>query len=163
MAKIRSRWLTGALRRAPGAGCKSKYGVKTIVMRLPENRVQDVENLLGRGGLECVTESKHEIVTKSVESITESKAEPIEDIRRIVERWGELLKPHQDATGQVKQPLIKGEYSQRNGWMKCLQRAMVIMSKVSLTRAFGDLPPGSSALSFTASSLKASPNTLRSH
>jgi hypothetical protein len=27
----------------------------------------------------------------------------IEDIRRIVKRWGELLKPHQDANSQVKQ------------------------------------------------------------
>jgi hypothetical protein len=45
-------------------------------------------NLTGRGG---------------IESVTESKSEPIEDIRRIVERWGELLKPHQDANGQVKQ------------------------------------------------------------
>ena len=34
-----------------------------------------MESLLGGGG---------------VESVTESKAEPIEDIRRIVERWGEL-------------------------------------------------------------------------
>jgi hypothetical protein len=63
----------------PGAGRKSKYGVKTIVMRVPEDRVQEVQNLLGGGGLE---------------SVTESKAEPIEDIRRIVERWGELLRPH---------------------------------------------------------------------
>jgi hypothetical protein len=63
----------------------------------------------------------------------------------------------------VEQSLIKGEYSQRNSWKKCLQRVMVIMPKVSLTRAFGDLYPGSSALSFTAPSLKASPNTLRSH
>src|SRR5439155_23255883 len=88
----------------PGAGRKSKYGVKTIVMRVPEDRVQEVENLIGGGGLESVTESKHEIVTESVESVTESKAEPIEDIRRIVERWGEKLVPHQDASGQVKQP-----------------------------------------------------------
>ena len=78
-------------------------------MRVPENRVQEVQNLIGGGGLESVTESKHEIVTESVESVTESKAEPIEDIRRIVERWGELLKPHQDANGQVKQP----------HWAKC--------------------------------------------
>jgi hypothetical protein len=42
-------------------------------------------------------------------SATESKAEPIEDIRRIVERWGEKLVPHQDANGQVKQPR----------WSKC--------------------------------------------
>jgi hypothetical protein len=27
----------------------------------------------------------------------------IEDIRRILERWGEKLKPHQDASGQAKQ------------------------------------------------------------
>jgi hypothetical protein len=57
-------------------------------MRVPEDRVQEVENLIGGDGLE---------------SVTESKAEPIEDIRRIVERWGKLLQPHQDANGQVKQ------------------------------------------------------------
>jgi hypothetical protein len=56
-----------------GAGRKSKYGVKTVVMRIPENRVQEVKNLIGGGGLE---------------SVTESKAKPIEDIRRIIERWG---------------------------------------------------------------------------
>jgi hypothetical protein len=71
----------------PGAGRKPKYGTKTVVMRIPENRVQKVQNLIGGGDLE---------------SVTESKAEPIEDIRRIVERWGEKLKPHQDASGQVK-------------------------------------------------------------
>ena len=70
----------------PGASRKSKYGVKTIVMRIPENRVHEVQNLLGGGGLESVTESKVEIVTESTESVTESKAEPIEDIRRTVER-----------------------------------------------------------------------------
>ena len=78
-------------------------------MRIPENRVQEVQNLIGGGGLESVTESKHEIVTESSESVTESKAEPIEDIKRIIGRWGELLKPHQDAKGQVKQPR----------WSKC--------------------------------------------
>jgi hypothetical protein len=78
----------------PGAGRKTKYGTKTVVMRIPENRVQEVQNLLGGGGLE---------------SVTESKAEPIEDIRRIVERWGEKLVPHQDARGQVTQPR----------WSKC--------------------------------------------
>jgi hypothetical protein len=87
--------------RRPGAGRKPKYGTKTVVMRIPENRVQEVQNLLAGTGDESVTESKHEIVTESVESITESKAEPIEDIRRIVERWGELLKPHQDASGRA--------------------------------------------------------------
>jgi hypothetical protein len=54
-----------------------------------------------------------EIVTESVESVTESKAEPIEDIRRIGE-----------------QPLIKCEYSQRNGWKKWLQGAIVQMLKM---------------------------------
>ena len=49
-----------------------------------QNWVQEVENLIEGGGLESVTES--------VNSVTESKAEQIEDIRRIVERWGELLK-----------------------------------------------------------------------
>jgi hypothetical protein len=63
-------------------------------MRIPENRVQEVQNLLEGGGLESVTESKHEIVT-------ESKAEPIEDIRRIIERWGEKLVPHQNPDGKV--------------------------------------------------------------
>jgi hypothetical protein len=90
--------------RRPGAGRKYKYGVKTIVMRVPEDRVQEVQNLIGGGGLESVTASKHEIVTESVEPVTESKAEPIENIRRIVEVWGEKLIPHQDASGQVKQP-----------------------------------------------------------
>jgi hypothetical protein len=47
----------------PGAGRKSKYGVKTIVMRVPEDRVQEVRNLIEGGGLESVTESKDEIVT----------------------------------------------------------------------------------------------------
>ena len=62
----------------PGAGRKSKYGVKTVVMRIPENRVQEVENLIAGGPVETVTES--------IESVTESKAEPIEDIWRIIER-----------------------------------------------------------------------------
>jgi hypothetical protein len=61
-------------------------------MRIPENQVWEVQNLIGGGSLESVTESKHEIVTESVESVTESKAEPIEDIRRIVERWGGAAK-----------------------------------------------------------------------
>jgi hypothetical protein len=76
----------------PRAGRKSKYGIKTIVMRVPEDRVQEVQNLIGGSSLESVTKSKHEIVT-------ESKAESIEDIRCIVERWGELLKPHQNHQG----------------------------------------------------------------
>lgn len=77
----------------PGAGRKSKYSIKTVVMRIPENRVHEVQNLIGGGSLESVTESKDEIVTESVESVTESKAEPIEDIRRIVERWGVAKTP----------------------------------------------------------------------
>jgi hypothetical protein len=93
----------------PGAGRKSKYGVRTVVMRIPEDRMQEVQNLIREGTLESVTESKHEIVTESVESVTESKAKPIEDMRCIVERWGEKLVPHQDASGQVKQPR----------WAKC--------------------------------------------
>ena len=56
----------------PGAGRKSKYGAKTVVMRIPEIRVREVQKLL---------------TGAHVESVTESKAEPIEDIRRIVERW----------------------------------------------------------------------------
>jgi hypothetical protein len=47
-----------------GAGRKSKYGAKTVVMRVPEDRVQEVRNLIGGGGLESVTESKDEIVTE---------------------------------------------------------------------------------------------------
>jgi hypothetical protein len=62
-------------------------------MRIPENRAEEVRKLIGRGGLESVTKSKHEIVTESFESVTESKAESIEDIRRIVERWGRSLCP----------------------------------------------------------------------
>ncbi len=54
-----------------GAGRKPKYGTKTVVMRVPEDRVQEVQNLIGGGGLESVTESKH-----------------VEDIKRILKRWG---------------------------------------------------------------------------
>jgi chromosome segregation ATPase len=169
----------------PGAGRKSKYGVKTVVMRIPENRVQEVQNLIGRGGLESVTKSKHEIVTESLKSVTESKLldelkAEIEEARKEIKfmamensrlsqqlisanenvkatedlagkmeaqaadkggklervqaelealkgtvsnqppalldglialktRWGALLQPHQDASGQVKQPR----------WAKC--------------------------------------------
>jgi hypothetical protein len=57
-------------------------------MRIPENRVHEVESLLAGARVESVTESKHEIVTESVENVTESKEEPIEDIRHIVEHWG---------------------------------------------------------------------------
>ena len=57
----------------PGAGRKSKYGVKTIVMRVPEDRLQEVQNLIGGGGVETVTESRDEAVTESVEAVTESK------------------------------------------------------------------------------------------
>ncbi len=66
----------------PGAGRKPKYGTKTVVMRIPENRVQEMQNLLAGTGVESVTESKHEIVTESVEPVTESKVEATEDIRR---------------------------------------------------------------------------------
>jgi chromosome segregation ATPase len=145
----------------------------------------EVQNLIGGGGVESVTESKHEIVTESVESVTElklldelkaeleearkeikfmavensrlsqqlisanenakaaedlagkmeaqaadkgnklervqaelealkgtiSKQPPnlIEDLKAVMERWANLLQPHQDATGQVKQPR----------WQKC--------------------------------------------
>jgi hypothetical protein len=72
-------------------------------------RYEVQKNLLGGGGLEYVTELRDEIVTESVESVTESKAEPIEDIRRIVERWGEKLVPHKDASDHIKQPR----------WSKC--------------------------------------------
>ena len=60
-----------------GSGRKPKYGTKTVVMRVSQDRVQEVHNLIGGSGLE---------------SVTESNVEPIEDIRRIIERWGELLK-----------------------------------------------------------------------
>jgi hypothetical protein len=43
-------------------------------MRIPENRAHEVQKLIGGGSLESVTDSKHEIVTESVESVTESKA-----------------------------------------------------------------------------------------
>jgi hypothetical protein len=33
-------------RYRPGAGRKPKYGTKTVVMRIPENRVQEVQNLV---------------------------------------------------------------------------------------------------------------------
>jgi len=33
----------------PGAGRKTKYGVKTVVMRIPENRLQEVAEDLGSG------------------------------------------------------------------------------------------------------------------
>jgi hypothetical protein len=111
-----------------GAGRKSKYGVKTIVMRVPEDRVQEVQNLLGGGRLESVTESKHEIVTESFEFVTESKAESIEDIRRIVERWGELLKPHQEASGQVKQPR----------WSKCWEMWQEMEQIIHQNQGFGE-------------------------
>jgi hypothetical protein len=48
-----------------GAGRKPKYGTKTVVMRIPEDRVQEVQNLIGGDGLESVTESKHEILIES--------------------------------------------------------------------------------------------------
>jgi hypothetical protein len=52
-----------------------------------------------------------------IRSLTSSRTEsvhkrvmlPIEGIRRIIERWEELLKHYQDANGQVKQPR----------WAKC--------------------------------------------
>jgi chromosome segregation ATPase len=154
-------------------------------MRIPENRVQELENLLAGAHVESVTESKHEIVTESVKSVTESKLldelkaeleearkeikfmavensrlgqqlisanenakaaedltskmetqaadkggklervqtelealksavsnQPpnlIEDLKAVMERWVNLLQPHQDASGQVKQPR----------WSKC--------------------------------------------
>jgi chromosome segregation ATPase len=154
-------------------------------MRIPENRVQEVQDLIGGGGVESVTESRDETVTESFESATESKlldelkakleearkeikfmaaensrlsqqlisanenAKAAEDLASKMEaqaadkggklervqaelealkgtisnqppallddlialkvRWGALLQPHQDATGQVKQPR----------WAKC--------------------------------------------
>jgi hypothetical protein len=35
----------------PGAGRKSKYGAKTVVMRVPKDRVQEVQNLIGGDSL----------------------------------------------------------------------------------------------------------------
>ena len=49
------------------------------------------------------------VSVRYLESVTESKTEPIEGIRRMIERWGEKLVPHQDASGQVKKPR----------WSKC--------------------------------------------
>ena len=42
-------------------------------MRVPEDRLQEVQNLIGGGGVETVTESRDEAVTESVEAVTESK------------------------------------------------------------------------------------------
>jgi hypothetical protein len=61
--------------RRPGAGRKPKYGTRTVVMRVPLNRVQEVQNLLARAQVESVTESK---------LLTDSMV--------LRERWGELLK-----------------------------------------------------------------------
>jgi hypothetical protein len=69
----------------PGAGRKSKYGVKTVVMRIPENRVQEVQNMIG-GGLESVTESK--LLT---------------DFMALCKRWEGRIKPHQNPDGKVTQ------------------------------------------------------------
>ncbi len=68
-------------------------------MRIPENRVQEVESLLAGAHAESVTES--------VESVTESKI--LDDLMALKERWREKLSPHQDPSGQVKQPR----------WAKC--------------------------------------------
>jgi hypothetical protein len=49
-----------------------------------------VENLIGGGGLDSVTESKHETVAKSVESVTESTnpdSEKLSRIREALVRW----------------------------------------------------------------------------
>jgi hypothetical protein len=97
----------------PGAGRKPKYGTKTVVTRIPENRVHDVQNLIGGGGLE---------------SVTESKAEPIEDIGRTIERWGEKLVPHQDANGQVKQPR----------WVKCWEMWQELARVIRQNQRFGE-------------------------
>jgi hypothetical protein len=70
----------------PGAGRKSKYGVKTVVMRIPENRVHEVQNLIGGGGVESVTESK--LLT---------------DFMALCKRWEERIKPHQNPDGKVTQ------------------------------------------------------------
>jgi chromosome segregation ATPase len=163
----------------PGAGRKPKYGVATVVMRIPENRVQEVENLIAGGPVETVTESvesvtesklldelkadleearkeikfmavensrlsqqlisanenakaaedlagkmeaqaadkgsKLERVQAELEALkgTISKQPPnlIEDLEAVMERWANLLQPHRDANGQVKQPR----------WAKCAE------------------------------------------
>jgi hypothetical protein len=59
--------------------------------------------------VDCPPQGTKKVVREIFESVTESKAESIEDIRRIVERWGELLKPHQNSGGKVTQPR----------WVKC--------------------------------------------
>jgi hypothetical protein len=58
----------------PGAGRKPKYGTKTVVMRVPEDRVQEVQNLLG-GRVEFVTES------------TNPDSEKLSRIREVLVRW----------------------------------------------------------------------------
>jgi hypothetical protein len=67
----------------PGAGRKSKYGVKTVVMRIPENRVQEVENLIAGGHVESVTESKllNELKAELEEARKEIKFMAVENSR----------------------------------------------------------------------------------
>jgi hypothetical protein len=52
----------------------------------------------------------------------ETVAEPIEDIRRIIERWGEKLVPHQDANSQIKRHLI----------LKCSQVPLPALERVRM-------------------------------
>jgi chromosome segregation ATPase len=88
----------------PGAGRKSKYGVKTVVMRIPENRVQEVENLISGGPVESVTESKHEIVTESVESVTESKL--LDELKAEIEEARKEIKFMAVENSRLSQQLI---------------------------------------------------------
>ena len=88
----------------PGAGRKSKYGVKTVVMRIPENRVQEVENLISEGPVEIVTESKHETVTESVESVTESKL--LDELKAELEEARKEIKFMARENSRLSQQLI---------------------------------------------------------
>jgi chromosome segregation ATPase len=88
----------------PGAGRKSKYGVKTIVMRVPEDRVQEVQNLIEGGGVESVTESKDETVTESFESVTESKL--LDELKAELEEARKEIKLMAVENSRLSQQLI---------------------------------------------------------
>jgi F0F1-type ATP synthase membrane subunit b/b' len=88
----------------PGAGRKSKYGVKTIVMRVPEDRVQEVQNLIGGGPVETVTESKDETVTESIEYVTESK--PLDELKAELEEARKEIKSMAVENSRLSQQLI---------------------------------------------------------
>jgi chromosome segregation ATPase len=80
----------------PGAGRKSKYGVATVVMRIPENRLQEVENLIAGGPVETVTES--------VESVTESKT--LDELKAKLEEARKKIKFMAAENSRLSQQLI---------------------------------------------------------